>query len=457
MILNLKSVNGEVIKVKVKQDPASVITGNTAITDATNLGGVGLFAQKNSTVLEFKGLVAGSNITLSESSTGVTINSSGGGSPTGGTPIDLFTGYTASTETTLQSIDNELDLTITGVTNLGTGENILSVVGRTIADKSLIAGSNITLTPSSTGLTISSTGGGSPTGGTPIYLFTGYTASTASILSGLENDIDYISGVTNTKVNQSLFNNYTGDTQPILDGALTGATAGSNLAVNISNRLLNIQFTGSTDYVSNSTFNTYTGNTANILSGLDDDIDYISGVTNTKVNQTLFNTYTGNTATELNDINNELDLTITGATAGSNLAVSISNRVLDIQFTGSTGGGDGAYLPLSGGTVTGDTNFSSGINVYGDIVSMTGATTLDATYAGLTIEANGTFTITLPNSMVTGMKVTIVNVGTGVITIAASGTMKSLDSRNKLRFQYAGASAYHRGSNDWMVIGNLQE
>ena len=89
------------------------------------------------------------------------------------------------------------------------------------------------------------------------------------------------------------------------------------------------------------------------------------------------------------------------------------------------------------------------------IVSLTGNTSIDATYAGKTIEANGTFTITLPNGMATGMQVDIVNVGAGTITLAASTTLQSKSSRNKLASQYIGASAYHRGSNVWIAVGDL--
>jgi hypothetical protein len=57
---------------------------NAYVTGATNLGTTGnaLFSAKNGKNLEFKKLVAGSNVTLTSSSTGVTIASSGGGSVT---------------------------------------------------------------------------------------------------------------------------------------------------------------------------------------------------------------------------------------------------------------------------------------------------------------------------------------------------------------------------------------
>lgn len=58
---------------------------------ASNLGsGVGLFAQKSGVDLQFKGLVAGANVTITPSSTGVTIAAAGGG----GGAVDSVNGKT---------------------------------------------------------------------------------------------------------------------------------------------------------------------------------------------------------------------------------------------------------------------------------------------------------------------------------------------------------------------------
>jgi hypothetical protein len=99
--------------------------------------------------------------------------------------------------------------------------------------------------------------------------------------------------------------------------------------------------------------------------------------------------------------------------------------------------------------------YNKGGSVDFEIVSLTTTTTIDDTYAGKVIECNGTFTVTLPNSMNLGMNVTIINIGTGVITIAASGTLQSKASYNKITVQYAGATAYHRGSNIWLLAGDI--
>lgn len=87
--------------------------------------------------------------------------------------------------------------------------------------------------------------------------------------------------------------------------------------------------------------------------------------------------------------------------------------------------------------------------------SKTSAYTVVAGDNNKIIECSGTFTVTLPNSLDTGFQVTIVNVGTGTITIAASTTLYSKNSNTKLASRWIGATAYHRGSNVWVLMGDL--
>ena len=77
-IIYVNSSNDEVIKIKVKPE-YSTVTGGSYVTNAVSLGGESIFAQRTGSVLEFKGLVAGNNITLLSTTSGVTINSIGGG------------------------------------------------------------------------------------------------------------------------------------------------------------------------------------------------------------------------------------------------------------------------------------------------------------------------------------------------------------------------------------------
>ena len=71
------------------------------------------------------------------------------------------------------------------------------------------------------------------------------------------------------------------------------------------------------------------------------------------------------------------------------------------------------------------------------------------------IECDGTFTITCPDSLDTGFQVALVNVGSGTITVAAATTLQSKDSADTLDTQYAMATVYHRGSNVWLLAGDI--
>lgn len=110
------------------------ITGNIVI-NANNVGtGSGLFKQLNSNILDFKSIKAGTNISLTDSGNDITVNSTGG----------LGEANTAS--------------------NVGTGQGVFKQkVGTNLEFKSLVAGSNITLTNNANDITINSTSsGGNP-------------------------------------------------------------------------------------------------------------------------------------------------------------------------------------------------------------------------------------------------------------------------------------------------------
>jgi hypothetical protein len=78
-----------------------------------------------------------------------------------------FNTYTGATNSRIITIENNY---VTGATSLGGNTLLGTKLGNNLRFKGLIAGSNITITPSSTGITISSTGGGS--GSTPTILTT---------------------------------------------------------------------------------------------------------------------------------------------------------------------------------------------------------------------------------------------------------------------------------------------
>ena len=91
------------------------------------------------------------------------------------------------------------------------------------------------------------------------------------------------------------------------------------------------------------------------------------------------------------------------------------------------------------------------------ISSKTGAYTLVAGDANDLIQANGTFTITVPASTVpAGTRVDVVNTGTGVITFAGSGlTINSKAGALTLASQYAGATLFFTSTTTALLIGDL--
>lgn len=89
--------------------------------------------------------------------------------------------------------------------------------------------------------------------------------------------------------------------------------------------------------------------------------------------------------------------------------------------------------------------------------------TLVLTDANAIIEINSSSATTLtvpPNSSVafpTVTRIDIVQIGTGQITVSpgAGVTIKSVSGATKLFAQYSGASLYKRGTDDWVLIGDL--
>lgn len=73
------------------------------------------------------------------------------------------------------------------------------------------------------------------------------------------------------------------------------------------------------------------------------------------------------------------------------------------------------------------------------------------------IQANGTFTITVPASTIpAGTRVDIVNTGTGVITFAGSGlTIQSKESKLTIDKQFAGATLFFISTTTALLIGEI--
>ena len=160
------------------------IGGTGVVTSASNVGsGQGVYQSLSGKDLRFKSLSAGTNVTITATTDTILISAAGGtggtstwGSITGTlsnqtdlqnaldakTDVTLFDSYTGTTAPTTFALKSAA---ITGATNVGTGEGLYTgITGNELQIKSLVAGSNITLTPAADSITIAATGGG--TGGT---------------------------------------------------------------------------------------------------------------------------------------------------------------------------------------------------------------------------------------------------------------------------------------------------
>ena len=160
----------------------------------------------------------------------------------------------------------------------------------------------------------------------------------------------------------------------------------------------------------------------------------------------MFNSYTGATQTKLSQKAFLSGATFTGTVT---MPTPFTLGAVSVVSTGTV------INYLTGATSNIQTQINTKTDKTKTIVTLTGNTTLNATYADKLIEANGTFTITLPDGMVTGMRLDIINVGAGAITLAATTTLNTKAGNKRLVTQWVGASAYHRGSNVWVAVGDL--
>jgi len=220
--------------------------------------------------------------------------------------------------------------------------------------------------------------------------FTGYTATTETRLTGIEDDVDYISGITDTKLNTSIFNVYTGTTAPILNSAVTGGTslggnsifaqktgrnlefkglvAGTNIMLTPSST--GITITSTTSATGGTPYNVFTGYTATTeirLDGIEADIQYISGQTG-GVTNAVFTGYTATTETRINKVEDYASYGIgTGFlsggtitfTGGTTFTVHAGVGLFIDQYTDST---NPIIIPVSWSTtvlsiITGSTTY----------------------------------------------------------------------------------------------------
>jgi hypothetical protein len=141
----------------------------------------------------------------------------------------------------------------------------------------------------------------------------------------------------------------------------------------------------------------------------------------------------------------------TGEQAVSLTAPSGVSRLLESRINGTI-----YNIPL---LPSGATNLAATV-VTPPVITSTGLT-LTNSHNGYIIEqtgvvASGTFTIG-DNTQITipGWNCMIVNIGSGVIISSGTNTMRSPGGLNKSRTQYSSISIYRRGTNDFMLAGDL--
>jgi hypothetical protein len=141
----------------------------------------------------------------------------------------------------------------------------------------------------------------------------------------------------------------------------------------------------------------------------------------------------------------------TGEQAVSLTAPSGVSRLLESRINGTI-----YNIPL---LPSGATNLAATV-VTPPVITSTGLT-LTNSHNGYIIEqtgvvASGTFTIG-DNTQITipGWNCMIVNIGSGVIISSGTNTRRSPGGLNKSRTQYSSISIYRRGTNDFMLAGDL--
>lgn len=160
----------------------------------------------------------------------------------------------------------------------------------------------------------------------------------------------------------------------------------------------------------------------------------------------------GSLATKANDASLNLYVKKAGDTMTGTLYNTNTGTSLDVS---------GNILVKTGTVYSAAENITGNLTVGGNLIQnasiayKTSAYTATLDNINNIIEASGTFNVTLPNNMPTGYQTTVVNMGTGVITLNAS-TLYATDSSVRLRDRYAGAFAYHKGSGVWVAFGNLK-
>lgn len=259
---------------------------------ASNVGaGAGLFKQKVGTDLQFKSIVAGTNITITSNTDTITIDSIGAGD-------------------------------ISSASNIGAGVGLFAAkVLDDLQFKSIVAGTGITITPALDSITIEATGGG---GGVSVY--DAFDALILADATSLKITGNLLALTTLVPGQVEIYGN-----EPVIPFA-TGSNIGSGASVYAS---------ASSNVLS---FRTLTGqNGVSIIQSGNDILISGSGADATTASN--LGTGEGLFAAKVID-----DLQFKSIVAGTNIVITPGADSLTISSTGGGGGGGVVYY-LNGGTL----------------------------------------------------------------------------------------------------------
>ncbi|XP_065656726.1 mucin-19-like [Hydra vulgaris] len=396
-------------------------SGNSSSVDGINLApGAHIFKQKiSSNQFEFRTLLVGTNVSLQESATGITINVESGitgltSTSTTGAEINTNTfdgshavlrrivgsnGLTVTQNTNDITIDN----TLTGA-NLGTGSSVLSAKsGANLQFRSLTAGANLTLTQNENDIVTAPNGLLTTLAniGTGAQIFNNITGTSANIRSILS-----ASGLSVTQNASTI----------TIDNTLTGTNLGAGSQLFASKSGSNLQFRSLTAdtgiELTQNTNDIMISSTLVDLANLDNGVQIFEGIFNKVARlRSLFGTANGLTVDQTST-SITIDNTLTGTNLGSGSQIFKAKSAANLQFRSLTAGG-GIILTQnandiiisttdsgsSSTIVTTLANLGTGAQIFIDILETTAnIRSLLGSANGLTVTQNAS-TITIDNTL----------------------------------------------------------
>ena len=140
----------------------------------------------------------------------------------------------------------------------------------------------------------------------------------------------------------------------------------------------------------------------------------------------------------------------------ANFATTVAGQIAAKQDKVS-GVSDTEIGYLDGVTSAIQTQLNAKQDILANVSTVNSAYTLLVTDINDLVQANGTFTITVPaNTFATGSRVDVANIGTGTITFAGSGlTISSKDAKVTINKRFAAATLFFTSPTTALLIGDL--